>query len=118
REYKPSNQKRISRFDCHEKLTIHIDVPAMDTIIKLHHDIIHDKPENVSTPEEIKQEIHTNLHLDPAQICAILHNKYDILNITAKQIHYWWLIFTQESYKMNDDQIISACTFLKTDHAA
>ncbi|KAF0472460.1 hypothetical protein F8M41_025027 [Gigaspora margarita] len=66
REYKPSNRKRISRFDCHGKLTIHIDVPAMDAIIKLHHDIIHDKPENVSTPEEIKQEICTNLHLDPA----------------------------------------------------
>ncbi|CAG8837353.1 29183_t:CDS:2 [Gigaspora margarita] len=91
---------------------------SMDAIIKLHHDIIHDKLENVSIPEEIKQEIRTNLHLDPAQIRAIFRNKYDILNIIAKQIHYWWLIFTQESYKMNDDQIISACTFLKSDRAA
>ncbi|CAG8849884.1 6133_t:CDS:2, partial [Gigaspora margarita] len=88
---------------------------SMDAIIKLYYDIIHDNLENVSTLEEIKQEIRTNLHLDPAQICTILRNKYDILNITAKQIHYWWLIFIQESYKINNDQIISACTFLKTD---
>ncbi|CAG8548696.1 4510_t:CDS:2, partial [Racocetra fulgida] len=56
-EYKQSNRKRITRFDCHKKLTLHVDVPAMEAILKLHHDIIHEKPEDVSTPEEIKQEI-------------------------------------------------------------
>ncbi|CAG8604609.1 hypothetical protein C2G38_2032714 [Gigaspora rosea] len=57
REYKQSNRKRIVRFDCYGKLTLHIDVPAMEAIIKLHHNILHEKPENVSTPEKIKQQI-------------------------------------------------------------
>ncbi|CAG8732494.1 18720_t:CDS:2, partial [Racocetra fulgida] len=70
REYKQSNRKRIARFDCHGKLTLHVDAPAMEAILKLRHDIIHEKPEDVSTPEEIKQEIRTNLHLDPIQIQA------------------------------------------------
>ncbi|CAG8573294.1 5884_t:CDS:2, partial [Cetraspora pellucida] len=42
-------------------------------ILKLHHDIIYEKPEDVSMPEEIEQEICANLHLDLIQICAILY---------------------------------------------
>ncbi|CAG8766792.1 7812_t:CDS:1, partial [Cetraspora pellucida] len=104
REFKQSNRKQITRFDCHGKLTLHIDVPAIEAILKLRHDIIHKKSEDVSMPEEIKQEIRANLHLDPIQIRAILHSKFEILNITAKQIHYWWLAFVQDSYKLDDDQ--------------
>ncbi|KAF0366091.1 ATP-dependent DNA helicase pif1 [Gigaspora margarita] len=73
---------------------------------------------NISTPEEIKQEIRANLYLDPVQIRTILHNKFDILNITAKQIHYWWSTFAQDSYKMDDDHIISSRIFLKTDRVS
>ncbi|CAG8655447.1 7439_t:CDS:2, partial [Racocetra fulgida] len=68
REYKQSNQKRITRFECYGKLNLHIDVPAIEAILKLRHDVLYEKPENVSMPEKIKQEIHINLHLDPIQI--------------------------------------------------
>ncbi|CAG8514261.1 20999_t:CDS:2, partial [Gigaspora rosea] len=86
-EYKESNRKRITRFDYN------------------------------TVPDEVKQAIQANLHLDPVQIRAILRNRFDILNITAKQIHYWWLVFTQNLYKIDKDHVISALNFLRTNNA-
>ncbi|CAG8838020.1 43770_t:CDS:2, partial [Gigaspora margarita] len=63
--------------------------------------------------KEVKQAIQANFHLDPVQIRAILCKRFDILNITAKQIHYWWSVFTQNLYKQDEDYVISALNFLK-----
>ncbi|CAG8759068.1 16617_t:CDS:1, partial [Racocetra fulgida] len=54
-------------FDCHGKLIIGIDIAAKEVKVKLSHDIQHEKPIDVSTPEEIKHEIMQNLHMDPVQ---------------------------------------------------
>ncbi|CAG8701829.1 16045_t:CDS:2, partial [Cetraspora pellucida] len=57
REYKLSNRKRIDRFDCHGRLIIHVDLPTIESMIKLNHSILHEKPNDTTMPEEIKQEI-------------------------------------------------------------
>ena len=118
RKYKQSKRKRIARFDCHGRLVVHVDVPAMEATVRLQHDALHLKPEDPATPDEVKKEIQANLHLDPVQIRNELRKKFDISKVTAKQIHYWWSFFTQRFYKMNDDHIISAQTFLTANRAA
>ncbi|CAG8816742.1 39312_t:CDS:2, partial [Gigaspora margarita] len=54
----------------------------------------------------------------PIQIRVILRNKFEILNINAKQIHYWWLAFAQDSYKLDDDQEKESQEYLRTNALA
>ncbi|CAG8683037.1 13936_t:CDS:2 [Cetraspora pellucida] len=67
-DYKESNWQRMVRFDCYGMLIICVDVPATKVIIDLKHDILHERPVDVTTPIEIKQEIKAKLHMDPLQI--------------------------------------------------
>ncbi|KAF0402095.1 ATP-dependent DNA helicase pif1 [Gigaspora margarita] len=53
RDYKESNRQRMTQFDCHGNLVIRIDIPASRVIVKLKHDILHEKPIDVTTPIEI-----------------------------------------------------------------
>lgn len=110
-EYKESNRKRIERFDCHGKLTLHIDIPAKEATAKLRHDSLHEKPIDVATPPEVKQEIEQNLHMDPTQLRMHLRKMFEINMITGKQIHYWWSTLTQQFYKSDEDHVASACNF-------
>jgi hypothetical protein len=112
-EYKESNRKRTQRFECHGKLTIHIDIPAKKATAKLIHEILHDKPIDVTTPPEVKREIEQNLHLDPLQLRMHLRKMFDINMITGKQIHYWWSVLTQRFYKLDEDHVVSTCKFLE-----
>ncbi|CAG8628855.1 3812_t:CDS:1, partial [Acaulospora morrowiae] len=91
REYKESNRKRMTRFNCYGTLNIHVDIPANEVIVKLRHDIQHEKPVDVTTPSEIKSEIMQNLHMDPVQLRVHFHQKFDNNSslVTMKQIHYW-----------------------------
>ena len=91
-EHKESNRRRIERFSCHGKLTVHVDVPAKEATVKLRHELLHEKPTNVNTPPEVKKEIEDNLHLDSIQLCTHLHGKFDMNMITSKQIHFTSLI--------------------------
>ncbi|RIB30333.1 hypothetical protein C2G38_2152978 [Gigaspora rosea] len=52
-----SNRKRIDRFDCHGKLIIGVGIAAKEAKVKLNHDIQHEKPVDITIPEEIKREI-------------------------------------------------------------
>ncbi|CAG8618528.1 2489_t:CDS:2, partial [Cetraspora pellucida] len=47
-EYKDSNRKRTEHFNCHEKLSIYINIPVAEAKITLHHSIMHDKPNEVT----------------------------------------------------------------------
>ncbi|CAG8456975.1 13112_t:CDS:2 [Racocetra fulgida] len=113
REYKESNRKRMTRFDCHSKLVINVDVDAKEIRIKLSHDIQHEKPINVMTSEEIKREIMLNIHMNPVQIRTHLHQKFDISQVTPKQINYWWSVFNQHFFKLDKDLVTSAHRFLE-----
>jgi hypothetical protein len=96
---------------------IHLDVPEKEATIKLKHEILHDKPIDVNTPPEVKQEIKKNLHMDPLQLRMHLRSMFDMNMITAQQIHYWWSILTQQFYKSAEDHVLSACQFFEKNHA-
>jgi len=114
RQYKESNRPRVERFECHGKLTIHIDIPGKEVIAKLCHDVQHEHPVDVTTPPEVKQEIEKNLHMDPLQLRTHLHKMFDISMMTTKQIHYWWSTFNQRFYKSDENQVVSASNFFET----
>ncbi|CAG8817551.1 4760_t:CDS:2, partial [Gigaspora rosea] len=63
------------------------------------HNILHDKPVDVTTPIEIRQEIKANLHLDPIQLWTYLQDKFDIS-------------------KSEEDHVNSTYAFLKSKQAA
>ncbi|KAF0519156.1 ATP-dependent DNA helicase pif1 [Gigaspora margarita] len=67
REYKDSNRKKINRFNCGGKLTIHVDILAEKAKVTLWHELIHERPINVATPPEVKQKIIENLNMDPIE---------------------------------------------------
>jgi len=108
----------MNRFDCKGKLKIHIDVPAKAAMVKLRHEVLHEKPMDVTTPSEVKQEIKQNLHLDPVQLRIHLRKKFDVNMVTLKQLHYWWSSLTQSFYKSDEDHIVSACLFFEKNQAA
>ncbi|CAG8693711.1 2671_t:CDS:2 [Cetraspora pellucida] len=113
REYKESNRKRTDRFSCNDKLTINIDIPAANAKVTLQHELVHEKPADVTTPLEIKQKILENLNMDPVHLHTYLRKKFDISKVTSKQIQYWWSYYTQKFYKHNEDHIISACALIE-----
>ncbi|CAG8563282.1 6027_t:CDS:2, partial [Cetraspora pellucida] len=117
-DYKELNRQRMDRFDCYEKLILKVDIPASKIIVKLRHDIIHERPVNVTTLMEIKQAIITNLHLDPTQLRTYLCNRFDTSKITMQQIHYWWSLFSQNFYKSDKNHIISTHNFLLSGYAS
>ncbi|CAG8728098.1 24745_t:CDS:2, partial [Gigaspora rosea] len=112
REYKESNRRRIDRFDCHGKLVIGIDIATKKVKVKHNHDIQHKKPIDVTTPEKIKCEIMHNLHMDPVQLRTQIYQKFDALQVTPKQINYWWSTFNQQFFKLDEDPFTSICQFL------
>ncbi|CAG8836558.1 27582_t:CDS:2, partial [Gigaspora margarita] len=88
-EYKESNRKKIDRFDCYSKLTI-----------------------DVTTREEIKCEIMHNLYIDPVQLRTHIRQRFDALQVTPKQIYYWWSTFNQQFFKLDENPFISTHRFL------
>ncbi|CAG8482731.1 694_t:CDS:2 [Ambispora leptoticha] len=46
-EFKESNQKRMDHFDCYDKLTIHVDMPAEEMIVRFYHNIQYEKPVDI-----------------------------------------------------------------------
>ncbi|CAG8664464.1 6783_t:CDS:2, partial [Racocetra persica] len=111
RELKDSNQKRTIRYNCGGKVSIKIDIPAAEAKITLKHKILHNKPIEVETPSEVKQEINKHLHLNPVELRQHLRKKFNISNVTSKQIHYWWSYFTQQFYKSDENHIVLAHMF-------
>ncbi|CAG8653246.1 13847_t:CDS:2, partial [Racocetra persica] len=89
REFKDSSRERTFRYDWYSKISIKIDIPATETKIILKHKFLHEKPVNFTMPSEIKQEISKNLDLNPVELQKYLCKKFDLSNVTSKQIHYW-----------------------------
>ncbi|CAG8634138.1 8044_t:CDS:2, partial [Cetraspora pellucida] len=85
--------------------------------IKFSHDIHHKKLIDVTTPEEIKCEIMQNLYMDPIQLRTHLCQKFYTLQVTPKQINYWWSVFNQCFFKLDEDPVTSAHRFLENSHS-
>jgi len=74
--------------------------------LELNHDIFHQRPEKNGVTQEIKDQIRQQLHLAPKDIFASIESNY--LNLTQKQVHYWWTNLMQQQYRRDTDQLISA----------
>jgi hypothetical protein len=102
----------MTRFDCNGSLKIMFNGGDLQNVLlKFRHDFLHERPENYGVTQEIKDKIREQLHLTPKDIYATLAKDY--LDLTQKQVHYWWTKQIQELYKRNDDQLISAKIFLE-----
>ncbi|CAG8752802.1 6709_t:CDS:2, partial [Racocetra fulgida] len=113
REYVDSNRKRIDWFDCKGKLTIKIDLLAAEAKVRLQHNLTHNKPIDIAVPSEVKQEIKENLEMTPTYLRSYLRKKFDLSYITSKQIYYWWLHYTQQFYKYDENYVVSARAFFE-----
>ncbi|CAG8568352.1 3119_t:CDS:2, partial [Cetraspora pellucida] len=111
-KYKESNHKRMVHFDCYRKLIISIDIAMKEAKIKLSHDFQHERPVDVTTPEEIKHEIIQNFYINSVQLRTHICQRFDATQITSKQINYWWFIFNQCFFKLDEDPFISTHCFL------
>ncbi|CAG8449799.1 23330_t:CDS:2 [Gigaspora rosea] len=95
-----------------DKLIIGVDIGAKEAKVKLNHDIQHEKPVDVTTPEEIKYEIMHNHHMDPVQLRTHICQRFDALQVTPKQIYYWCSIFNQQFFKLDENPFTSMRRFL------
>jgi len=113
-DYKQSNRKRIMHFKCEGQLQIRIDLLNGYACIMLTHNYLHKRPENShSIPENVCMEIRQNIHLEPLQLRKYLTKKFDLSDITPKQIYYCWSSSTQSAYKFDEDPVKSAIYLLK-----
>ncbi|CAG8655051.1 1982_t:CDS:2, partial [Racocetra fulgida] len=74
-KYKDSSYERIVRYNCNSKISIKIDIPAKKAKVVLNYKFLHEKPTDIETPDEIKQEISKNLYLNPMELQKYLHKK-------------------------------------------
>ncbi|CAG8459616.1 18141_t:CDS:2 [Racocetra fulgida] len=69
-------------------LNLNIDILVAEAKIVLKHKFLHERPVDITMPSEIKEEISKNLNLNPVKLRKYFHKKFDLSNITSKQIHY------------------------------
>ncbi|CAG8531326.1 12949_t:CDS:2 [Racocetra fulgida] len=63
-EYKDSNCKKIDHFNYSSKLTINVDILVAKVKVRLRHELVHERPIDIATHPEVKQEIIENLNMD------------------------------------------------------
>ncbi|GBC01685.1 hypothetical protein RclHR1_00430002 [Rhizophagus clarus] len=115
--YKNSNRKRMVRYECNGRLTIWVNLKTEYAHIQLQHDHLHERPSfQPLVPDEIKDEIERNKHLDPLKLCNHLSIQFDMSNITGKQIYYWWSLSVRSIYQYEDDPIKSAIALLDKEY--
>jgi hypothetical protein len=95
----------MKRFHCNGWLKIIVDIEKEEAHIRLTHHH-HAGYVDVRVTEEVKEYLRRNLRLTPRQIWEDLGAKTG--NITEKQLHHWWMEFSQDEWKMEKDQADSA----------
>ena len=82
--------------------------------VQMKHVIYHERPDlSTGVSNEIVSEIRNNCHLDPLQLCTHLASRFDIKDVTTKQIYYWWSNSVQSKYQRHKDPIQSAIILLQ-----
>ncbi|CAG8667662.1 9719_t:CDS:2, partial [Ambispora gerdemannii] len=113
-DFKNSNRKRMIRYDCNGQLIIHINKLLKRAHIQVKHSFLHDHPSlSAEVSTEILEEIKENCHLDPLQLRSHLSVHFDLKDITAKQIYYWWSKSNQAKYQKHKDPVQSAIILLQ-----
>ena len=72
----------------------------------MRHTSYHERPDiSIGVSSEVVSEIRKNCHLDPLQLRTHLAARFDIKDVTAKQIYYWWSNSVQSKYQRHKDPI-------------
>ena len=82
--------------------------------VHMRHASYHERPDiSIGVSSEIVNEIQKNCYLDPLQLRTHLAARFDIKDITVKQIYYWWSRSVQSMYQRHKDPIQSAILLLE-----
>jgi len=82
--------------------------------VQMKHTLYHERPDlSTGVSNEIISEIRNNCHLDPLQLRTHLASRFDIKDVTTKQIYYWWSNSVQSKYQRHEDPIQSAILLLR-----
>ncbi|RIB00258.1 hypothetical protein C2G38_2306711 [Gigaspora rosea] len=100
----------MQRFHCRGWLTLTIDLQKFQVTIELTHEY-HAEYVDVRVMNEIKEYIQTNLQQMPRNIWENLGTRS--VNITEKQIYYWWMTLSQHIWKKDENQIQSAIKIIE-----
>jgi len=102
---KHRDRTTMQRFDCNGWMKLIIDKDSREATIKLTHNH-HDKYIDIRVTEDVKEYIHINLRQTPRQLWEDIGANNG--NVTEKQIHNWWMRFSQGVWKRNENQFLSA----------
>jgi len=82
--------------------------------VQMKHTLYHERSDlSTRVSNKIISEIRNNCHLDPLQLRTHLASRFDIKDVTTKQIYYWWSNSVQSKYKRHEDPIQSAILLLR-----
>lgn len=106
----------MCRFDCSSRMSITCrrgSTPALRLVtLSIDHHARHTKYYDVRTPPEVTALIRENIEYStPNEIARRVRLQYP--HVTAAQVHYIWSEMSQESWKRDDVQLISAQKLLK-----
>ncbi|CAG8685594.1 7938_t:CDS:2, partial [Ambispora gerdemannii] len=98
-EYKDSNRKRRTRYDCR---------------VDIYHKSLHLRPNLcIEMPDKLREEIKTHSHLTVVNLKNHLRRqRYNISKYSPKRIYFWKSIANQKLFQRYDDHIESACKLL------
>ena len=112
-DFKETNRKRITRYECKGQLIVRINITDARAHVHMRHALYHERPDiSIGVSSEVVSEIRENCHLDPLQLRTHLAARFDIKDMTAKQIYYWWSNSVQFKYQRHKDPIQSAIILL------
>jgi hypothetical protein len=113
-----ATEPHIVRFSCHGEVSIKVCQTTGLVFGKLHHDMLHSRPEKVSMSAEVRNYITMNTTLAVPEIYQAVKEKqmdgYE--HITVKQVYYWWTLAERCKYQRADDELLSAKTYLAEHH--
>ncbi|CAG8760567.1 982_t:CDS:2, partial [Gigaspora rosea] len=106
---------RLNRYDCNGNVSIKVDNKSNLAVIKINHQLLHTRPENITTTNEIKEFITNNLDYTASELYKkIVINEMDgFKTLTTDQVYYWWSKANIIRYKRHDSESLSAQLLLQ-----
>ncbi|CAG8839068.1 23246_t:CDS:2, partial [Racocetra persica] len=106
---------RLNRYDCNGNVSIKVDIECKLAVIKINHQLLHMRPENIATTNEVKGYITDNLDYTASELYKkIVINEMDgFKTLTMDQVYYWWSKANMIRYKRDDNESLSAQLLLQ-----
>ncbi|KAF0468863.1 ATP-dependent DNA helicase pif1 [Gigaspora margarita] len=112
--YKDSNRKRRTCYNCKGRITIQVDLVLNAVEVDIYHHSLHPHPDLcIEMPNELQEKIKKHSHLTAIELKNHLRRQgFDISKYSPKRIYYWKSIANQELFQRHDNHIESACKLL------